>query len=158
MPWFLSLFAAVLVITAIVQPRLGAGWQWDLGNATGYCVIAGLLYLTLPIAQGRGNVRRHELFGNLVLLLALAHALWFLLIDGAAFTYLLPAAPAFMWAGTGALVALMALMSVAAMPARKRVHPVFARFRVWHRWLAVLALAGVLWHAVGSGFYVQTWY
>ena len=65
---------------------MGAGIFWDAGNALGFAAFAGLLYLTITSSR-RLDVRAHQLLGYGVLAVAVAHAFWFMLGDGAVIDY-----------------------------------------------------------------------
>ncbi len=142
----LSLFGTIWVITFTAAPTMGAGWLWDLGNALGFATMAGMLCLMIA-GNSRCEVRAHEMLGYAVLLVALIHALWFLLFDAAAVEFVMPDAPAYMWAGIAAL-ALVAILVVQANRALRR----------WHLHLSVLAIGMAAYHIVSSGLYLRTGY
>ena len=136
--------------------RVGGGWFWDFGNALGFLALGGILFQMIPSARGAAT-RKHERLGYWALGVAGAHALWFLVGDGAVRVYLQPGAPVAMWLGLGAVVGLALLTSLARMPDRMRVHRRFRTFRTIHRWLgfAVVAAAGL--HVGLTGFYLSRW-
>ncbi|MEM9532306.1 MAG: ferric reductase-like transmembrane domain-containing protein [Pseudomonadota bacterium] len=150
-----SLFAAITAITFLSAPGLSSGWFWDAGNALGFCALAGLVYLSMPGAPRR-DLRRHEAVGYAVLTVSVLHGLWFLLGDAAAVEWIKPGAPLSMWTGIGGLIALTALIFLAVMPTRMKVHRRYGVFVRWHRVIAWIAAAGVVHHIVATGFYVHT--
>lgn len=149
------LIAAVFLATMLSSPMLGAGWFWDIGNALGFAAVAGVLYLTLATGPGL-NVRIHRQLGYAVLGVATAHVLWLLVGDPAVVDYLKPGAPNYMWAGIIGFLLLVALTLVAMPRVRSRLHKRYSHFRLWHRIIAILTIAGVAWHIVGSNFYLDS--
>lgn len=148
--------ALVFGATFLALPRNGGGWFWDISGALGYLALAGLLFQMIPQAGTRTG-RRHEILGYWVLGTAIAHAFWLLAGDSVVRFHLVPGAPAYMWLGLAALVALAVLAVLARMPDRMRVHRRFAVFRRVHRILAFLATGTAALHVVLSGFYVPAW-
>ncbi len=153
----LSLFGAIWVISFLAAPTLGAGWIWEAGNALGFAAMAGMLYLTIA-GDSRRDVRAHEMLGYAVLLVALVHALWFLLFDGAAVEFLMPDAPVYMWAGIAGLLLLAVLVILAMLPTRLRVHRSYSVFRYWHLVISILVIGMAAYHIVFSGLYLRAWY
>ena len=153
----LASFGLVFGLTMIARPTMGAGWFWDAGNGIGFAAFAGILCLMITSSR-RLDVRLHQLLGYVVLLLALVHAFWFLLGDAVAAEFLKVGAPDYMWLGVAGLLLLAVLELVALLPDRLRVHRDYAAFRYWHEVLAVVALAAVTYHVLGSGFYLGRWY
>ena len=125
-----AFFAAVWLITFLAAPTMGSGWAWDADNALGFAALVGMLYLTTP-GGARRDVRTHEWVGYTVLAIALVHAGWFLLADGAAVEYIKPAAPAYMWTGIGSFLFLTLLVVLAVMPTRLKAHKSYEAFRQW---------------------------
>ena len=154
---YISLFAALFLITFLSAPVMGAGWAWDADNALGFCSLGGILYLTTPL-NFRANGQQHELLGYAVLLMVLAHAFWFLLRDPVLLQYLKPGAPVYMWAGLAAAVLLLLLVSLSVLPLRRKLHKGHASFRYWHIVLGITCVAAATYHILGSGFYLSTWY
>lgn len=136
---------------------MGAGWFWDTGNAIGFAAFGGLVYLMLT-SSGRIDVRAHQILGYGVLVMAIAHAFWFLLGDAAVADFLKPGAPDYMWLGLVSLVSLGVLMTVAIVPDRFRVHSNYASFKYWHQVVAVTSIAAAAYHVVVSHFYLAAWY
>lgn len=157
MPLFIAVFTSILLITFLDSPTMGAGWIWDVDNALGFAAFAGMLYLTIPVNARRG-VRNHERVGYAVLVVALVHAYWFLLADGASVEFVKPGAPGYMWLGIAGLVLLFLSVTLALLPTRQRVHKNYPTFRHWHRAIAILAIASATYHIVVSNFYLVTWY
>lgn len=145
--------AAVLLVTFLGAPLLGAGWYWDAGNALGYAACAGLLYLA-TFGRGAADLRAHHRLGQGVLVVALLHAFWFLLGDAAVTVYLLPGAPACLWLGVAGLLLQGALVTGALLPRRWRLPREHPEFRRWHRVLAIGAIVTTGWHVLDSGFYL----
>jgi hypothetical protein len=153
----IATFAAVFALTFLSAPLMGAGWFWDAGNGLGFAAFAGLLYLTVTSAR-RTDLRLHQLLGYGVLSVALAHAFWFLLGDGAAVEFMKHGAPDYMWHGLVSVILLGVLITVALVPDRFRVHKDYPAFRYWHRVVAVATIATATYHIVASHFYLGTWY
>ena len=151
------IFGAIWIITFLAAPTLGAGWVWDADNALGFAAFVGMLYLTTP-GGARRDLRTHEWVGYTVLAIALVHAGWFLLADGAAVEYIKPSAPGYMWTGILSFLFLALLVALAVMPTRLKAHSSYDAFRNWHQAIAIFAIAGALHHIIVSGFYVRTWY
>ena len=154
---YISLFAALFLITFLSAPTLGAGWAWDADNALGFCSLGGILYLTTPL-NFRTNSRQHEMLGFAVLLMVLVHTFWFLVRDPILLQYLKPGAPIYMWAGFAAAVLLLLLVLLAVLPPRRMLHKDHASFRYWHIVLGISCVAMGTYHILVSGFYLSTWY
>jgi hypothetical protein len=152
-----AILAAVFLITFLAAPTMGAGWFWDAGNALGFAAFGGLLYLTIT-SNRRLDVRAHQVLGYGVLLVAIAHAFWFLLGDAAVTEFLKPGAPDYMWLGLVSLLLLGILMTVALVPDRLRIHRNYASFKYWHRVVAIATIASATYHIVVSNFYLGAWY
>jgi len=153
----LATLTAVFLITFLAAPTMGAGWFWDSGNALGFAAFGGLLYLTIT-SNRRLDVRAHQVLGYGVLVVAIAHAFWFLLGDAAMTEFLKPGAPDYMWLGVVSLLLLGVLMTVALVPDRMRVHKSYPAFKYWHRVVAIATIASATYHIVVSNFYLGTWY
>jgi hypothetical protein len=153
----LATLAAVFLVTFLAAPTMGAGWYWDSGNALGFTAFGGLLYLTIT-SNRRLDVRAHQVLGYGVLIVAIAHAFWFLLGDAAMTEFLKPGAPDYMWLGVVSLLLLGVLMTVALVPDRMRVHKTYPGFKYWHRVIAFATIASATYHIVVSEFYLGTWY
>ncbi|MGI9204656.1 MAG: ferric reductase-like transmembrane domain-containing protein [Woeseiaceae bacterium] len=149
--------AVVFVVTFLAAPTMGAGWFWDTGNAIGFAAFGGLLYLTITSVR-RLDVRAHQVLGYGVLLVAVAHAFWFLLGDAAAIEFMKPGAPDYMWLGLVCLVSLGVLITVALVPDRFRLHNDYSSFKYWHRVVAIVTLASGTYHILVSNFYLGAWY
>jgi len=153
----LVVLSAVFLPTFLATPTMGAGWFWDVGNGLGFAAFAGLLYLGIT-SYRRIDVRAHRLLGYVVLLVAVAHALWFLLGDAAAVEYIKIGAPDYMWLGIVGLILLFLLVIISLLPDRQKVHKTYPLFLYWHRVLAVTTVACCVYHIVVSHFYLTTWY
>lgn len=153
----LATLAVVFLITFLAAPTMGAGWFWDSGNALGFAAFGGLLYLTIT-SNRRLDVRAHQVLGYGVLIVAIAHAFWFLLGDAAMTDFLKPGAPDYMWLGVASLLLLGILMTIALVPDRLRVHKSYPAFKYWHRVIAIATIATATYHIVVSNFYLGTWY
>jgi len=153
----LATFSAVFLLTFIASPTMGAGWFWDAGNAIGFAAFAGLLYLTITSSR-RLDVRKHQVLGNAVLMVAAAHVFWFLLGDGAVVEFLKVGAPDYMWHGVVAFLLLGVLIIVALVPDRFRIYRDYPAFKYWHRVLAIITIGTATYHIVVSNFYLGTWY
>lgn len=153
----LATFAAVFLITFIATPTMGAGWFWDAGNAFGFAAFAGLLYVTITSSR-RLDIRAHQLLGYGVLVVAVVHAFWFMLGDGAVVEFMKLGAPDYMWHGIVSILLLGYLMTVALVPDRFRVHRDYPAFKYWHRVVAIITIGTATYHIVVSNFYLGTWY
>ena len=153
----LATLGIVFLVSFLAAPAMGAGWFWDFGNGIGFAAFAGLIYLGVT-SYRRLDVRAHQVFGYMVLLLAIAHAFWFLLGDAAAVYFLKIGAPDYMWLGLVGLILILILVTIALVPDRFRVHRDYAAFRYWHQVLAVATIAASGYHIVVSGFYLNSWY
>lgn len=151
----LGVFALVWIVAFLFAPFMGDSWSWDAINAVGFAAFVGILYLSLP-GQPKRSVRAHEYLGYVVLLLILAHALWFLVVDAAAVEYVKPGAPGYMWSGLLSVVAVTVLVTLARLPTRWRRHASYDRFRKVHLTLSILMICLAAHHIVASGYYLQT--
>lgn len=147
----------VFAITFLAEPTLGGGVSWDFANAVGFAALGGMLFQMPPTRHDAAATHRHEWLGYGVLILVAFHALWFLITDGAVHTYLKPGAPIYMWCGAVSLLALTVLVILARLPDRLRAFPSYSAFKLTHRLLGVLAVAGAAYHVIGSGFYLSHW-
>ena len=75
--------------------------------------------------------------------------------DQTIWSYVAVSAPGYMWAGLGAMTALLALVALALPGSRRFWHERRSQFRRWHWGLAIALVALTIWHVVGSGFYVS---
>ena len=150
-------FAAVFLLTFLAAPTMGAGWFWDAGNGLGFAACAGLLYLTITSSR-RLDVRAHQVLGYGVLLVATAHAAWFMFGDAVVVEFMKPGAPDYMWQGIVSLLLLGILITVALVPDRFRVHRDYPAFRYWHRVVAVTTIGTATYHVAVSNFYLGRWY
>lgn len=157
MKYVLAIFAAVFALTFLAAPLMGGGWFWDGGNGLGFAAFAGLLYLTITSSR-RIDVRAHQLLGYGVLFVAVAHAFWFMLGDGAVVEFMKFGAPDYMWHGIVSMLLLGVLITVALVPDRFRVHRDYPSFRYWHRVVAVATIATATYHISVSNFYLGAWY
>lgn len=153
----LATFAAVFLLTFIATPTMGAGMYWDAGNGLGFAAFAGLLYLTVTSSR-RLDVRAHQLLGYGVLFVAVLHAFWFMLGDGAVVEFMKLGAPDYMWHGIVSFLLLGYLITVALVPDRFKVHGDYPAFKYWHRVLAIIVIGTATYHIVVSNFYLGTWY
>lgn len=153
----LIVLTGVFGISMLAAPTLGAGWQWDTGNALGFIAFAGILYLGTS-STSRMDIKAHQVFGFLVLGIATLHAYWFLFSDAAVISYVSPGAPMYMWSGVLALLLLAALIVVGLPGYRRYFHKRYASFRLWHRLLAITVTVTAVYHIVASAFYLSTWY
>ena len=153
----LTVIVAVFLPTFLTAPAMGAGWFWDTGNGLGFAAFAGLLYLGIT-SYRRIDVRAHRLLSYMVLLISVAHVLWFLLGDTVAIEYIKFSAPAYMWLGIIGLISLFVLVVISLVPDRLRVHKNYPVFLYWHRILAILTVACCVYHIVASHFYLPAWY
>ena len=154
---FYAIFAAVFLATFIARPTMGAGIYWDFGNALGFAAFAGLLYLTITSSR-RLDVRAHQVLGYGVLLVAAAHAFWFLLGDAAVVEFMKLGAPDYMWHGIVSFLLLGVLITFALVPDRLRLHRDYPSFKYWHRVLAIATIATAAYHIIVSDFYLGAWY
>ncbi|WP_088919113.1 hypothetical protein [Granulosicoccus antarcticus] len=149
-----GIFATVLLMVNAGSGRVGAGWVWDFANGLGFSAMAGLIYLFMQHSAGIAT-RYHRACSYVVLLLIVAHALFFLLIDPLLLEYLKPGAPAYMWFGViGFLLIILLIVTADRLPI-KRSFVSGAAFRRWHRRLSWLALLAIIGHVTISGLYIR---
>ena len=153
----LAMFATMFAITFLAAPTMGATWFWDAGNGLGFAAYAGLLYLTITSSR-RLDVRAHQVLGYGVLIVAAAHAFWFMLGDAAVVEFMKFGAPDYMWHGIVGILLLGFLITVALVPDRFRVHRDYPTFKYWHRVTAIITIGTSTYHIVVSNFYLGAWY
>ncbi len=154
--WIVGVFCAVLIVSFVTNPGLSGGWYWDLGNGLGFAALASLICLAV-ITPKLGGLRSHQWISYSAAVYILLHALWFLLGDRITLQYILPGAPAAMWAGILALLLVVFLIVIALPSFRYRAHRHHTAFRQWHLWLSIIIVAATLYHVIGSGFYIRSW-
>ena len=72
--------------------------------------------------------------------------------------YLKLKAPLYMLAGVVGVLVLIFLAVTSFLPMRRRVFPQYLQFRNWHTMLSIAALLLSIWHVLGAGFYLASWY
>lgn len=156
-----GVFVCLILSTTLLDGRLPAGGViWDFLNALGFCGLAALVYLgwdsDSPARQP--SLRLHSNLAIVAALITGAHLLGFLIWDPAVVEYLKLKAPWYMHAGMVSFLCMLALAITSFPTARRHIYRHFPRFRGWHLGLSVGALVLALWHVVGAGFYLSTWY
>ncbi len=143
------------IVGVLLGERAAAGWLWDWANGFGFATLGGLVYLSL---QGRrSNLQlTHKNFSYAVIALLAAHIVVLLLIDSLVLDYVMPGAPLYMWSGVLALLLLLFIVISAVPGNRKRSFYDGYAFRRWHKPLSWLLIASVIYHLVGSGFYIRS--
>ncbi|MGE0621003.1 MAG: ferric reductase-like transmembrane domain-containing protein [Pseudomonadales bacterium] len=151
----LTAFAGVILAIALAAGALpAAGFWWDTLAAVGFCAATIIAFLGWDSESPAGNprLRLHRNLAFLAAALATGHALGYLITDRTVLEYFKPAAPAYMLAGLGAWIGLVA-MTVTSLPGpRRRSFAGFAAFRRWHRALFLAVLAATAWHVLAAGF------
>jgi hypothetical protein len=102
-------------VLLVSHPAVSGGLLWDVGVACGYvCLILFLCLYVFPV-RGDGlpharllGLSQHRTIGWIVLAAAIVHVMVLLLAEPQSARYLLPSAPAFMWCGFIALLAVVA--------------------------------------------------
>lgn len=148
---------SLTVLALVFLPLLAApsdGLLWDIGALLGFLALAGLVLQTF-LCRAAGEQRRHARLANWVLVLAFAHALWFLAGDPILRFSLRPMGPVHLWCAAVALALLAGMTVLARLPDRLRVHAGHRDFSVGHRAAACLTLGLVALHAGLSGFYAS---
>lgn len=148
---FLAMFTAAFVDMS----RLGAGWGWDFANGLGFAGFCGLLAQMAGV-RAPGSPKLHEFLGYAIIVIVIAHAIWFLASDPALFAYFRPGGPMHIWAGVVALLALSWLIAFSRPADRRNLHPDQASFRRVHLCVSWLALGAGALHVIKSGYYIAT--
>lgn len=148
------LAALLLFVTALLPDRLpAAGFGWDVLNGLGISALALLIALAWD-AESPSRAVRLRIHQSLALgaaLLLTAHSVGFLLLDPLLLEHLKPTAPVHMLIALAAFLIILILGITSFPGARRRVYGGFQNFRRWHIALSLLALAGSLWHLLGTG-------
>jgi len=152
-------FAGLMLAIALAAGALpAAGFWWDTLAAVGFCAATVIAFLGWD-SESPARHPRLRLHRNLAVLaagLASGHALGYLIVDRTVLEYLMPAAPAYMLAGTVAWIGLVG-MTVTSLPGpRRRSYTGFPAFRRWHRVLFLTVLAACAWHVLAAGFSLGT--
>ena len=145
----------VFAITLVHGPLQAAGWFWDGGNALGILAFSGMLYLFLDVGASRRQ-RIHQLISYGVMASLLIHVAWLWVPDQTIWYYMTWDGPAYMIAGSVALLLLVAVTLLALPATRKVWHLHHAQFKRWHYWCSFTAISGGFWHIAGSGFYFSS--
>ena len=153
---FSSVLAAALLMTFLALPPVSGGWLWDIANGTGYAALAVLVYLFFQSGRSGESLAFHRRLGWCAVVVTLMHVIAFPVMDSISVEYLLPKAPAYMLAGIVGLVTLTVVVATSEFTVRPALFRRSRTFRRAHTALALLCLAGVLWHVVGSRFYVES--
>jgi hypothetical protein len=155
-PVLLLLFA-VPGASLLVRGLPAGGWLWDIANGFGFAALGLLVGLTWVSRAPTGGsaLRLHKALALCVAGLTAIHAGVLLLSDPLLLEYLQPEAPPHMIAGLLGALGLGLVTGLAYPRPRQRVFGSFAGFRSAHRAGWILTLAAILWHALGSGFYLH---
>jgi DMSO/TMAO reductase YedYZ heme-binding membrane subunit len=151
----LCLLALILIcLSPDGLPVSGSSWDW-LGGI-GLASLAFLLALSWeaesPAPQPRLTVHRNLAVAATVL--ALLHAIGYLITDPITFEYLKPKAPAHMLLGIAGFM-IMLFVTITSLPGpRRRVYNRFSNFRRWHLGLSIAALLSAAWHVVGTEYLI----
>jgi len=155
------LFVCLTLSTTLLDGRLPAGgFAWDFLNALGFCGLAALVYLGWD-SESPAKQPALRLHSNLAIVAAVitgAHLAGYLAWDPTVVEYLKPKAPWYMHAGTVGFACVVVLAITSFPTPRKRIYGRFPRFRGWHLGLSIAALGLAVWHVLGTGFYLHTWY
>lgn len=151
-----SLYCFLLPVTGVLLgDRHAAGWLWDWANGFGFAAFGGLIYLSLQGRQ-RNLQLTHKYFSYVVIALLAVHIGMLLALDYLVLDYVLPGAPLYMWSGVLALTLLLFIVISAIPGNRKRSYRDLSAFRRWHKPLSWLLIATVVYHLIGSGFYIRS--
>lgn len=137
-------------------PASGIAWDW-LGGL-GLASLAFLLSLSWE-AESPAPQPRLTLHRNLAVaasILALAHALGYLITDPITVEYLKPTAPAHMLIGILGLLLTVGVTLTSLPDLRRRIYRRFRDFRHWHLGASIAALITAGWHVVGTGYLIST--
>ena len=149
-----ALVFSILAITFLQAPRTSGDWYWDLANGIGFTAFALLLYLFIDSGTGVRQ-RIHQLLSYALAGLILLHILLLWVPDTAVWHYLSLDAPHYMWAGILSIVPLVILTLTSTAKSRREWHGTYQTFRKLHTILSIVTVALVLWHIIGSGFYLS---
>ena len=151
------LMALALTFVLLTLPTTGRDTVlWSLANGLGFVACLGLVVVSAfgVRAPPRGAGYRFHLHLGWWLLAAVGAHVGLLLLDPTMVEYLLPGAPAYIWAGWAAALPL-ALLCLLGTRQRRRSQFASAReFRTSHLAWTWVVLACTAWHVVGSGYYI----
>ena len=152
----LTLTAILLLVCLLPGLLPAAGFTWDWLGGIGFAALAVLVGLALDAESPARSPRlfAHRNFAVVATVLVWLHALGYLALDPVSIEYLLPTAPGYMLVGLVSGIVLLGLTATAFPHIRRYCYASFASFRRWHLALSVAALAGSIWHIVGTQFIV----
>lgn len=136
---------------------------WDLANLLGYLALAIAVFLfvhsgrprpVLPFS-GRVYAKLHRDLGYIAALALGGHIGLLLYAEPQLVEHLQPTAPTHMLAGLLSAVLLLLLVLLSITSVRRKLWRDYQRFRFVHAALAVVCLGFLLWHLVGSGYYLN---
>jgi len=160
----LALAIALPGIGALGGTWVGAGWIWDAANAIGFSAAALMIFLHIetgaarnrPAPQAAFHARLHANVAVLALILVALHAGMLLADDWLTLEYWKLSAPAYMLAGLGGALVLVAIVTSSYPRPRRFLFESAAQFRRIHG-IAALTLSGLItWHIAGSALYLDT--
>ena len=165
--FFLGLCACLslpLVLAAQFPPAPAIGFVWDLANTLGFLALAACLLLfaypgrprAFPPFNGRFFANMHRHLGYLALALLAGHIGPLLYAEPLLWQHLKLSAPGYMLAGLAAAVMMTLLVISSITPLRRRIWADYHRFRALHALLALACLGSMLWHVIGSRYYLNT--
>ena len=150
----IAITLAVFAVTLLQAPLRSSQWYWDSGNALGFLGFAGMLYLFIDVGFSRRQ-RIHQLTSYAVTFTLVVHVAWLWVYDPTIWHYLVWDGPAYMLAGSIALLLVLCVPLLALPGNRRKWHINHQQFKRWHYWLSVGAILTAYWHMVGSGFYIS---
>ena len=169
MPWrwvaCFTLSFALPVLCWFVGPLAPQnGIAWDLSNAAGLiacsCLFAANVAVPRVWSSLGGSARGtafvlgvHRDLSYLGIFLIVVHIVGLLILDATVLEYLKIAAPAYMHAGLIATFVLLAVLLTSVF--RIRLSWRYASWRHWHVLLSFAAMVLVVWHVLGSNYYVN---
>lgn len=159
----LCLCAPLLLVS--LGPRAPAvSLLWDWANALGYIALALTVLLFIyagrprafPPFSGRFFANIHRDFGYIAFALVVSHIAIMLSAEPLLLEHLKLTAPLHMLAGLASAVVMLLLVVTSTTSLRRKLWSGYQRFRSLHAWLAISALLLVLFHVVGSGYYLNS--
>tara|TARA_R110002110_G_C13470525_1_gene721014 strand:+ start:133021 stop:133812 length:792 start_codon:yes stop_codon:yes gene_type:complete len=156
--------SAPLVLVSIAQRAPSVNLLWDVANAMGYLALALIILLfvytgrprAFPAFSGGFFAALHRHFGFIALALIVGHTGILLYAEPLLVEHLKLTAPVHMLTGLASALVILLLTATSITVVRRRLWEDYQRFRGVHAWLSIAALALLLLHVLGSGYYLNT--